>query len=111
MARIKLSLLAVFWLLSSSCVSTRWQTEEVAPARLLEATHPSQVRVVTRTYRTIVLSDPQVVGDSITGLEAGRRRSVALSSVTRIDTLRSDGAGPGVVGGSVLLVMLLIPFT
>ncbi len=83
---------------------TTWQPVRVNPRQFIEEKQPSEVRVTSPYWRSIVVSSPAIVNDSIAGVpdscespvfdEEGRRVCVtpttlfAVSDVGRVETQR-----------------------
>jgi hypothetical protein len=98
--------LAAFLTLAlSACVSS-WRTETVPPARVIQRRGPTELRVRRADGRFLVLQDPAVGGDSITGWEAPpwdkagglTRRAIPLEEVRSIAVRTNDVAANAVLG-------------
>jgi hypothetical protein len=98
-------LLATLALSTGACHSWNPQT---SPAPDVIAAQPGRtMRVIRRDHSTLVLANPQVVGDSLVGTAGNppQRVAVATADVQRIDT-RSMNAWKtgGLVMGTLLVV-------
>lgn len=84
---------------------TSWQVQEVAPAQMLEEEQPTEVRVTRTDGSAFVLENPQVSGDTLSGVRDGLQMSISLSTVDAIAVRKSDtGKTIGVAFLSVVLV-------
>lgn len=98
--------------LLTGCVTT-WQPQPVTPARLLETTGETEVRITLTSGTNVVLRDPGVEGDSLIGwlkpsfdaTGSPVRRAFALGDVRDV-AVRKNDFGPnlllGVVAGTAL---------
>ena len=70
-----------------------WQPTTVSPAGWTPEERPSSVRATLTSGRTIILEDPTMRNDSITGIvqdPTGYRRTVAVSDVSTVEVRRID---------------------
>ena len=74
-----------------------WRVEPVTPEQFLRDRSPAELRVTQTDGRQLVLGQPKVSGDSLTGITNGTRRGVPFTAVAAISTRHAD------VGKSVLL--------
>jgi hypothetical protein len=94
---------------SASCTS--WRFEGLSPQQVVAREQPLEIRVTRSDSTEVVLIEPKVSGDSLTGLAEGRRLSVPLSDITGLALLSSDPGkmfGVGVLTGAVLGAGLLV---
>jgi hypothetical protein len=94
---------------SASCAS--WRFEGLSPQQVVAREQPLEIRVIRSDSTEVVLTEPKVSGDSLTGLAEGKRVSVPLSGIAGLALLRSDPGkmfGIGVLTGVVLGAGLLL---
>jgi hypothetical protein len=60
--------------------------QRVDPARFIPAHKPEAVSVWTTPHAVTIVSDPQVVGDTLSGVVVGDRWAVALKDILRVET-------------------------
>ena len=58
---------SAFVLLFALLGCVRWQVEEAAPAQLIQTEHPRSVRVLLQDGSVLLVADPRVEGDAVTG--------------------------------------------
>jgi hypothetical protein len=104
-----------------ACVTTWGPASGADPAASLRASPKAAVRVtVTGWPGPVVVGAPQVVGDSLVGThiaapgqQRGPRLAVPLTAITRVEEVRADAGGTGVlvlvglVGVAVLVLRML----
>jgi hypothetical protein len=104
--------------LTSAC--TTWKVQSVTPEALIAEQHPGRIRVTRADRTTIVLRQPELRGDSLSGVIRGpadraqRRASVALGDVAQVATRKVDPVATGalalgsaaVAAGAVVAVWL-----
>ena len=91
----------------TGCVTT-WEPQPVTPARLLETTGETEVRVTLSSGTKVVLRDPGVEGDSLVGwlkpsfdaTGSPVRQAFALGDVRDV-AVRKNDFGPNVILGVV----------
>ncbi len=84
-----------------------WQTQGVSPQQLLVTQHPGKIRVTRTDSSKIVLTDPEIVGDTLYGRDTGagsitsatRREGVALGDVGHVSLRRKDPVATGMLIG------------
>jgi hypothetical protein len=81
-----------------------WHVEQVAPEQLLHQRAPAEVRVTRTDGNQLVLAQPQLSGDSLTGFHGGVPGGVPLGDIGTIATRHGDAGksvllGLGIVGG------------
>ena len=89
-----------FVLLVALLGCARWQVEEAAPAQLIQNEQPRSVRVLLQNGSVLLVADPKVEGDAITGvirlMDSGPGPlkdlpvTVPLSDVTSVSVARVD---------------------
>ena len=97
-----------FVLLSTSLAAcSSWQTQSVSPQQLLVTQHPGKIRVTRTDSSKVVLTDPQISGDTLYGGRAGagsitsaaHREGVALGDVGNVAVRRKDAFATGMLIG------------
>jgi hypothetical protein len=88
-----------------------WRVEQVSPAQLLSERGPVPVRIVRSDGSRLVLEQPKVSGDSLSGFSDGRRRAVPLRDVNSVATRHGDVGksvlvGLGIVGGAFAIAAI-----
>ncbi len=85
-----------------ACVS--WNTQEASPQQVLEDEQPDKVRVTLSDGSQVVLEEPVVSGDTLTGVATGQQRSIPLADVSALAVRKTDASRTlgGVVRGLVV---------
>jgi hypothetical protein len=98
---------------STSCMS--WQVQGLSPQQVVTGEQPESIRVTRPDSTQVVLTEPKVSGDSLTGLTEGRPMSVPLSDISGLAVLRQDsgkmfaiGLATGAVLGAGVLVLMAV---
>jgi hypothetical protein len=103
--------LAASVLLLSTAACHSWRAQTTPAPRVVEQMNGrGTVRIVRRDQSVMVLSSPQVVGDSIVGTtgDPPRRATVAVADVQRIDTRRVSATKTGGLAiGTIVLVSVV----
>ena len=88
-------------LVGTSSACNTWRVQSVAPEKLwYESSPPSTVRLRLQDSTWVVLKQPYLVHDSVTGTLKGAPTAVPLSDVTEVAVRRfSPGKTAGLVGG------------
>ena len=73
----------------AGCVS--WKTQEVSPKQALEERPADEARLTLIDGNRIVMEMPRVVGDSLTGVYAGRQMAIPLTAVTEVELPETKG--------------------
>lgn len=69
---------------------TDWRVYTVEPAQVIEHARPDQVRIYRREQPRLLVTQPRVAGDSITGLVGRAPFQVAVADVTAVGVRRVD---------------------
>ena len=69
-----------------------WQPQEVSPEQALGDGQPDKVRLTLIDGNRIVMEEPRILGDSLTGVYSGRQVTIPLSAVTEVE-LRGNISG------------------
>jgi hypothetical protein len=84
---------------------TSWRVQSLSPQQVLTAEQPTEIQVMMRSDSTrVVLTQPEVSGDSLVGLTEDGRLSIPLADIASV-ALR-EGA-PGKTVGLMLGLMAL----
>ncbi|HET7228423.1 MAG TPA: hypothetical protein VFJ16_00335 [Longimicrobium sp.] len=97
-------------LMAGACHSWRSQSSP-APQVVASMNGRGTVRLLRSDQSVMVLSSPQVVGDSIVGTTGNppQRAAVAIADVRRIDTRRVNAAKTGGLAvGTIVLVSVVV---
>ena len=73
-----------------ACVS--WNTQEASPQQVLEDEQPDKVRVTLSDGSQVVLEEPVVSGDTLTGVATGQQRSIPLADVSALAVRKTDAS-------------------
>ncbi len=84
---------------------TSWQVQEVAPAQVIAEEQPTEVRVTRTDGTDFVLENPQVSGDTLSGVREGIQLSISLSTVDAIAVRKSD-VGLSIATGFLVVAAL-----
>ncbi len=88
-----------------------WKTLEVSPVQVISEEQPSKVRLTLTDGSTVVLEQPVVSGDTLTGFGEGEHVTIPVSDVTHVAVRKKDTGktvglvlvGVVVVGGAIVL--------
>ena len=69
-----------------------WKTQELSPDQVIAQEHPEKVLVKLADGSKLVLTQPQVSGDTLMGIEGTEQRHIPLASVSAIELKESDAA-------------------
>jgi hypothetical protein len=82
-----------------------WKTQELSPEQVIAQEHPDKVLVKLADGAKLVLTEPQVSGDTLMGIEGTEQRHIPLASVSAIELKESDAAlTTAFVFGTVVVV-------
>ncbi len=88
-----------------------WKTVEVSPVQVISEEQPSKVRLTLTDGSTVVLEQPVVSGDTLTGVGEGEQVTIPVSDVTHV-AVRKTSAGKtialGVLAGGVIVGALYL---
>ncbi|MGE0160487.1 MAG: hypothetical protein AB7T31_13835 [Gemmatimonadales bacterium] len=94
--------LAVLLLMGSLPGCSTWRLETASPRDIIEQDEPAAVRLTGTEAQAVVILDPRVTGDSISGTTGWRRRtptSVPIDDVRRIEVREpSPSRTAGLIG-------------
>ena len=94
-------------LTTSLMACSRWQVQSVSPEEVLATQHPTRIRITRADSSKVVLSEPQIVSDTLYGMTTKAtsttpptgREGVALGDVTHVSVRRSDPVSTGFLIG------------
>ena len=84
---------------------TQWQVQDISPQQLVATQHPNRMRVMRRDSTKVVLTDPEIVHDTLFGLEVGQspasahRDGIPLHDVAHVSVRKSDPVATGALIG------------
>ena len=85
---------------------TEWHVEQARPQALLDAGHPTRVRVPRSDSTRIVLAQPAILGDSLVGQLQGHSAGVAVADIASLAVRRTNAVNTLLlIGGVVLLAV------
>ena len=93
----------------AACLS--WQAQEASPEQVIADEQPDEMLVRLADGSQVVLDDPVVSGDTLTGLDSGTAVYIPLSEVTSVEIKGVSGSNTGVgialvvIGVGVLVVL------
>ncbi len=67
-----------------------WKTQEASPQQVLEDEQPNKVRVTLADGSRVVLKEPVVSGDTLTGSVDGEQRSIPLADVADVEVRKAE---------------------
>ncbi len=79
-----------------------WKTLEVSPVQVISEEQPSKVRLTLTDGSTVVLEQPVVSGDTLTGVGEGEHVTIPVSDVTDVAVRKTN------VGASIGLGVLAL---
>ena len=88
---------------------TSWKTQEASPQQVI-AEEPGKVRVILTDGSQLVLKEPAVSGDTLSGLDDGTPVHIPLAGVSSIAVKGTNAAltGVAVLGGLLLVAGVLL---
>jgi hypothetical protein len=95
-------LIACILLPSYLVACTSWKTQEASPQQVLEDEQPDKVRVTLSDGSQLVLEEPAVSGDTLSGLDDGTPVHIPLANVSSIAVKGTDAAK---TAGAALVVI------
>ena len=89
-----------------------WKTQEASPQQVINEDQPNKVQVTLADGSKLVLEEPAVSGDTLSGLDDGTPVHIPLADVSSIAVQGTDGVKTGlavfgglIVAGAVFLVI------
>jgi hypothetical protein len=87
---------------------TTWQTQELTPEQVIAQEQPEQVLVKLADGSKVVLAQPRVSGDTLSGFDGTEPYRVPLADVSAIELKESDsGLTVLFIAGTVVVVAAL----
>lgn len=83
-------LVACTVLASHLTACTSWRVQRLSPQQVLTAEQPTAMQVMRSDSTRVVLTHPEVSGDSLVGLIEGGRLSIPLTDVASVALLKRD---------------------
>ncbi len=83
---------------------TSWKTQEASPQQVLADEQPDRVQVTLTDGSQLVLKEPAVSGDTLSGLDDGNPVHIPLADVSSIAVKGTGGATTGLLLLGVLAV-------
>ncbi len=89
---------------------TSWKTQEASPQQVLADEQPDKIQVTLTDGSQLVLEEPAVSGDTLSGLDAGTPVHIPLADVSSIAVQGTDGVKTGlaVFGGLLALGAVVV---
>ncbi len=88
---------------------TSWKPQEASPQQVLADEQPDKVQVTLTDGSKLVLEEPAVSGDTLSGLDDGTPVLIPLAEVSSIAVKGAEGAQTGLlVLGGVVLVFAIV---
>ena len=103
-------LIACILLPSYLVACTTWKTQEASPQQVLAEEQPDKVQVTLTDGSQLVLKEPAVSGDTLSGLDDGTPVHIPLADVSALEVRESNGGLTilAVFGGLVLAAGVVI---
>ena len=89
---------------------TSWKTQEASPQQVINEDQPNKVQVTLADGSKLVLEEPAVSGDTLSGLDDGTPVHIPLADVSSIAVQGTDGGKTGlaVFGGLLALGAVVV---
>ena len=91
---------------------TSWKTQEASPQQVLADEQPDKVRVTLTDGSQVVLAEPAISGETLTGSADGQQRSIPLADVADVEVKKTEALltsalvlGGVIVAGAVFVVI------
>ncbi len=81
-----------------------WKTQEASPRQVLADGQPDKVQVTLADGSQLVLEEPAVSGDTLSGLDDGTPVHIPLANVSSIAVKGTDGVKTGLLVFGVVVV-------
>lgn len=93
--------IATVLLLAYLPACSSWRVENVSPQALIEAKHPTQVRVSRSDGTKQVLHQPSIAGDTLRG--SAQEPAIPLDDVQTVETRHGDTGKSLLLGGGIFM--------
>lgn len=70
-----------------------WRVQGLSPQQVLTAEQPEAIQVMRSDSTRVVLTEPEVSGDSVVGLTEGGRLSIPLTDIASVALRKGDAGG------------------
>ena len=91
-------------LVTTLAACTEWHVEPANPRQVVNATHPSRIRITHGDSAYTVVDGPSIQGDSLLGRVHGSLWTIALPNVTSVAVQRVHGAHTAMLAASLAAV-------
>jgi hypothetical protein len=90
-----------------------WKTQEVSPEQALGEGQAEEVRLTLIDGNRIVMEEPRLLGDSLTGMYGDRQITIPLTAVTEVEVregshLETVALGLGILLGAGLIAIVTL---
>jgi hypothetical protein len=93
---------SIAWAFLATCLTacSSWKVYTVPPAQLLADKHPAKIRITLADSSAVVLTPPELLGDTLVGQSEGQRMGIATSDAVYLAVRKKDAAATvGLIGG------------
>ena len=90
---------------------TAWKTQEASPQQVLADEQPDKMRVTLSDGSQVVLEEPVISGDTLTGVAEGQQTSIPLDDVADVEVRKAQTlltVGVVVLGTAAVLFGLAV---
>ena len=87
---------------------TSWKTQEASPQQVLADEQPDKVQVTLTDGSQLVLKEPAVSGDTLSGLDDSTPVHIPLANVSSIAVKGTDGVKTGLLAFGVVVVVAAV---
>jgi hypothetical protein len=88
---------------------TSWRVQRLSPEQVLTAEQPTAIQVMRSDGTRVVLTQPEVSGDSLVGLTERGRLSIPLTDIASVALLKWDPVGTvGLMLGLAALALVAV---
>ena len=93
---------SIAWVFLATCLTacSSWKVSTATPAQLLANEHPAKIRITLADSSAVVLTQPELLGDTLVGQSEGQRVRIATSDAVHLAVRKKDAAATvGLIGG------------
>ncbi len=87
---------------------TSWKTQEASPQQVINEDQPNKVQVTLADGSKLVLEEPAVSGDTLSGLDDGTPVHIPLANVSSIAVKGQDVVKSGLIVFGVVVVVAAV---